>query len=124
MKAREVLRVAIEKRLFDDDTDPVSVCLGVLKDLDALIESQQHQIKGYQSHLRECEQVAGKILGYPWFMDDQANFPGSTEKDGVCVGEHVGETIVQELADAYIALKERVEELVSTILNEPEEHEK
>lgn len=61
----------------------------------------RRQIAGYQHHLRECEQIAGKALGYPWFKDDQANFPGATEEAGVCIGEHVGDTIVAELAAAY-----------------------
>ncbi|KQS81738.1 hypothetical protein ASG32_03025 [Methylobacterium sp. Leaf361] len=52
-----------------------------------------------------CQQVAGKALGYPWFKDDQKNFPGSTEEHGVCIGEHVEETIVEELAKAYAHLR-------------------
>ena len=50
---------------------------------------------------QEIEQVCGKALGYPWFKDDQKNFPGATEADGVCVGEHVANTIVAELATRY-----------------------
>lgn len=46
----------------------------------------------------EIQQICGKALSYPWFKDDQQNFPGTTERDGVCVGEHVGVTIVRELA--------------------------
>ena len=62
---------------------------------------------GYQKHLRACEQIAGKALGYPWFKNDQANFPGTTEAEGVCIGEHVGDTIVEELANAYIGTIDR-----------------
>jgi hypothetical protein len=48
------------------------------------------------------EQTAAQAIGtYPWYKDDQKNFPGSTEMDGVCIGEHVTETIVAELADNY-----------------------
>lgn len=54
---------------------------------------------GYMRHLRECEQIAGKALRYPWYKDHQQNFPGATEADGVCVGEHVGDSIVEELAN-------------------------
>ena len=43
-------------------------------------------------------QTLGKVLGYPWYKDDQANFPGATEENGVCVGEHVAETIAEEAA--------------------------
>jgi hypothetical protein len=66
---------------------------------------QARKIRGYQHHLNECEQIAGKALGYPWYKDDQKNFPGATEADGVCVGEHVGDSIVEELARAYERLK-------------------
>lgn len=51
----------------------------------------------------DISQTCGKALGYPWFKDDQKNFPGSTEEHGVCVGEHVAETIAAELADAFTA---------------------
>jgi hypothetical protein len=61
----------------------------------------ERQVAGYQHHLRACEQIAGQALGYPWFKDDQVNFPGSTEEAGVCIGDHVGDTIVEELAEAY-----------------------
>lgn len=79
-------------------------------ELDALrarAEELERVVNGYQRHLRECEQIAGKALGYPWFRDDQENFPGATEDDGVCIGEHVGDTIVAELADAYAKVRVR-----------------
>ena len=65
------------------------------------ISELKRKLDGYQRHLHECEQIAGKALGYPWYKDDQKNFPGATEADGVCFGEHVGDTIVAELAEKY-----------------------
>lgn len=53
----------------------------------------------------EICQIAGKALGYPYFKDDQKNFPGATEEHGVCVGEHICRTIVEELAEKYLQLK-------------------
>jgi hypothetical protein len=47
----------------------------------------------------EIEQILGKALGYPWFKDDQKNFPGATEEHGVCVGEHVAVTLAMEAAE-------------------------
>jgi hypothetical protein len=44
-----------------------------------------------------CQRL-GKPLGYPWFKDDQQNFPGATEENGVCTGEHVAESIAAEAA--------------------------
>lgn len=55
----------------------------------------------YYELAREVEQVLGQALGYPWYKDDQKNFPGSTEKDGVCVGDHVPESLLAE-ASNYI----------------------
>jgi hypothetical protein len=51
------------------------------------------------------EQTAAQAIGgYPWYKDDQKNFPGATSLDGVCVGAHVPETIVGELANNYVYL--------------------
>jgi hypothetical protein len=58
-------------------------------------------IRLYQKTLEEISQTAGQALGYPWFKDDQKNFPGATEEHGVCIGDHVPETIVDELATRY-----------------------
>lgn len=55
--------------------------------------------------LENCGQAAGKALGYPWFKDDQKNFPGATEDNGVCIGEHTSATIVEELADNFARLQ-------------------
>jgi len=50
----------------------------------------------------KVEQILGKALGYPWYKDDQKNFPGATEKDGVCVGDHVPESILAEAAKRIV----------------------
>jgi hypothetical protein len=59
----------------------------------------------------EICQDLGKALGYPWFKDDQKTFPGATEENGVCVGEHVAESIAAEAAKRIAKLVERVSEL-------------
>jgi hypothetical protein len=51
------------------------------------------------------EQVLGKALGYPWYKDDQANFAGATEHDGVCTGDHTTESIASEAARKIAGLK-------------------
>lgn len=58
----------------------------------------------------EIEQILGKALVYPWYKDDLGNFPKATEKDGVCVGEHVPATLAMEIASKYEALRRRLEE--------------
>ena len=58
----------------------------------------------------EVEQILGKALGYPWFKDDQKNFPGATEADGVCVGEHVAQSIADEAASKIQELQRKLDE--------------
>ncbi len=53
----------------------------------------------------QIAQVLGKALGYTWYKDDPVNFPGATEADGVCVGEHVAETIAHEAASRISMLQ-------------------
>ena len=53
-------------------------------------------------------QVLGRALGYPWFEDDPKNFPGATESNGVCVGDHVAVTLAVEAAQRVAALTEEV----------------
>ena len=78
-------------------------------------EEQKQRIKrlydGVLKNNQEIEQTCGKALGYSWFKDDQKNFPGATEKDGVCVGEHVAETIVSELAKRHTEVLARIKRL-------------
>lgn len=65
----------------------------------------------------EVEQVLGKALSYPKYVDDQKNFPGAKEEDGVCVGEHVPESILAEAAnfieDRATAAEKRLLEIVA-----------
>ena len=51
------------------------------------------------------EQAIGKVLGYPAYKDDQKNFPNATESNGVCVGDHVAESLVMELVDRFKAIR-------------------
>jgi hypothetical protein len=72
---------------------------------------QQAKVEGYQRECNEVEQTLGAALGMPWFKDDQKNFPGATEADGVCVGEHIPATIAMEAAQMIAqqqAMLERV----------------
>lgn len=56
-------------------------------------------------------QTLGKALGYPWFMDDEKNFPVATAEDGVCVGDHVAESIASEAANRIYELETENEQL-------------
>jgi hypothetical protein len=50
-------------------------------------------------------QTLGRALEYPRFADDQKNFPGSTDADGVCVGDHVAASLADEAASVIGALR-------------------
>jgi len=45
-------------------------------------------------------QTLGRVVGYPRYADDQSRFPSATEDDGVCIGDHVAETLAVEVASA------------------------
>lgn len=61
-----------------------------------------------KKELEEIEQILAKALGYPWFKDDQENFPNATEADGVAVGDHTAWSLACEAADK---IKEQKEEI-------------
>lgn len=75
----------------------------IMAGFDAANRRAQRAFDAARRERHAVEQIAGRALGYPRFADDQKNFPGATEADGVCVGEHVAVTIVQELADTLTA---------------------
>lgn len=64
-------------------------------------------------------QTLGQALGYPWYCDDQKNFPGASKANGVCVGEHVAESIAVEAARTLTVLKRdyatRISEMASAV---------
>lgn len=63
----------------------------------------------------EICQTLGRALGYPRYADDPANFPDAMDADGVCVGDHVAETIIAEAAAWIAAAKGREAGLVKTL---------
>ena len=105
------LRVLADEIQSDDGVANAAIHEAALR-----LEQQSEKIKrlyeGILKNNQEIEQTCGKVLGYPWFKDDQKNFPGATEKDGVCVGDHVGETIVSELAKRHAGALDRIQRLV------------
>lgn len=85
---------------LEEDKDPEGEWVRY-EDHVAGLAKAERQIKGYRWHIDQAEQEAGRALGYPWYKDDQQNFPGATEADGVCIGEHVVDSIVAELARRF-----------------------
>ena len=76
------------------------------------VRAEVNRMKAAASTINEevC-QTLGKVLGYPWFKDDLVNFPHSTEAHGVCVGDHVAESIAAEAAERIKTLRAEVERL-------------
>lgn len=78
-----------------------------------LLDRLNHLQQGYSKTQHEIKQVLGKALGnYPWYKDDQKNFPSATDADGVCVGEHVAETIAEEAANVIVQMKKQRDKLL------------
>ena len=70
-------------------------------------------IQKYKKESEEIEQILGKALGYPWFKDDQDNFPNATEADGVAVGDHTAWSLAMCAADKIESLQKQLTESVS-----------
>ena len=71
------------------------------KERDAL----KDELEAHKKELTEVEQILGKALGYPWYADDMENFPGSTEEDGVCVGDNTPASLADDAADKIASLR-------------------
>lgn len=94
------LRAVFPGRTPDESQRP-----DMVSDIAELITEEFKPIKqlvAEQNH--EIEQILGKALGYPKYVDDQKNFPDATG-DEVCVGEHTAETIATEAAAKIEKLK-------------------
>ena len=83
---------------------------GVNMSLGSELAEAKELVEFYKKACEKMEeeicQTLGQVLGfYPWYKDDQKNFPGATEKDGVCVGDHVAESIAMEAAAEIIRLR-------------------
>lgn len=114
--------LAAELRAFEGSDDlgngDFTVCEFAADALENLL-SEIAALRGERDRLRnaasksneEVCQSLGKALGYPWFKDDQANFHGSTETDGVCVGDHVAESIADEAARRLTQAERQRDEL-------------
>ena len=72
---------------------------------DTAIAETERLREGIARESRDVEQPLGKALGYPWYKDDQKNFPDASEADGVCVGEHTPASIAAEAASEIERLR-------------------
>jgi hypothetical protein len=83
-----------------------------------LYEKLAEERKSRIHQLNELEQTMAQALGgFPWYKDDQANFPGATEADGVCVGELVIEDLVGLISRTLTAERAKVYELSQKLVS-------
>ena len=62
----------------------------------------------------EICQTLGQALGYPWYKDSPDIFPDATEEHGVCVGDHVAETLAMEAAERIKLLSEKLKTVIDS----------
>lgn len=100
----------IQKRGLQNPGHTLTVMLPeIVKSLESSAATEERLKFACSKMNQEVCQTLGKALGYPWFRDDPKNFPGVTEADGVCVGEHVAESIASEAAKRIVALEAEIE---------------
>jgi hypothetical protein len=62
------------------------------------------------------QELAKSLAGrYPWYKDDQRNFPGATEADGVCTGDSTLESLVAEVVVEVARLRKAVLDAYSDV---------
>ena len=76
--------------------------------LKTVIKDKDAQIKKYQEELEKIEQILGKALGYPYYIEDSETFPNATEADGVCVGVETAWSLAMLAADKIKELENRL----------------
>ena len=79
------------------------------------------QLRKYQEELKEIEQILGKALGYPWYIEDPKNFPNATEADGVCVGVETAWSLAMIAADKIKELEKKVEYFADLVIDNNED---
>lgn len=88
---------------------------GLNAEWDATKEEMSRLIAAVSKENDNICQALGKALGYPWFKDDQANFPQATEENGVCVGDHVAGSIAEEAAKVIPSLTKERDRLAADV---------
>lgn len=84
-----------------DGADAIATLMSEVK---RLKEEDARLRKAWARDNNEIQQVLGRALGYSRYCDDQKSFPGATDADGVCVGDHVAASLVDEAAKRIVTL--------------------
>lgn len=72
------------------------------------VEELRRVIEKYKKESEEIEQILGKALGYPLYIDDPKTFPNATEDDGVCVGIETAWSLAMGAAQTITALEDKL----------------
>lgn len=83
----------------------------LIKDYAAIIDRAREESE-------EIEQILGKALGYPYYMEDSKNFPNATETDGVCVGIETAWSLAMIAADKIKELEDKIEYFAGLVVDE------
>lgn len=81
--------------IMEGETRKLRARVGSVVELKTQFDSLRERVSRENEFI--C-QTLGQVLGYPWFVDDQVNFPGATKEQGVCVGDHVAASLAMEAA--------------------------
>ena len=72
------------------------------------VEELRRVIEKYKKESEEIEQILGKALGYPLYIDDPETFPNATKDDGVCVGIETAWSLAMGAAQTITALEDKL----------------
>lgn len=112
-QARDIL-----ERLGVEDAQAYSA--GDLVEIANLIRDRERLLFLRDAIVRQNDEVTqtlAQAIGYPWYKDDQENFPGATEANGVCVGDHVAESLAMEAAKLIRSQRQEIERLENLLHN-------
>ena len=77
------------------------------------------------NELAQVDQILGKALHYPYYADDQKNFPNATrEREGVCTGESTPIDLALQAARRINRLEKFIMSTIGTVESDPEILEK
>lgn len=66
-----------------------------------LVQGRHEVSQRWMAYDYTLRQILAKALDFPWFKDDQVNFPGATEADGVFDMTYTSDMLAEMLAKKY-----------------------
>lgn len=78
------------------------------------------RVIGIHAEFTLIDQVLGRALHYPRYVDDQENFPGATEEDGVCTGENTPASLAMQAAKRIDRLEKFIMSTIGSVESDPE----